>query len=254
MRFRPCIDLHQGKVKQIVGGTLSDQDTKDLEVNFEAEKPADWFAGLYRNDNLSGGHVIKLGPGNDDAAKEALCAWPGGMQIGGGITIENAGEWLEAGAAAVIVTSWVFHDGKVDEERLKQLSKAVGKERLVLDLSCRRRGAEYLIVTDRWQKFTREPITFNLLDHLSRYCCEYLIHAVDVEGRCRGIENDLVALLGRWSGLPITYAGGIHTIEDIETIGRLGRGGIDFTVGSALDIFGGRQLAYRRLVEVFGRQ
>lgn len=251
MRFRPCIDLHQGMVKQIVGKTLSDATPSHLETNFQAEKPARWFAELYRRDKLLGGHVIKLGPGNDDAARQALEAFPQGLQIGGGITADNAKYWLDAGALALIVTSWVFYDGNVNETRLRQLSKLVGKERLVLDLSCRKQNENYLIVTDRWQKFTKESITFELLDHLSQYCCEFLIHAVDVEGQCQGIEKDLLALLGRWSGIPITYAGGIHNFEDIETIRSLGRGRIDFTVGSALDIFGGRQLKYNQLVEKF---
>ncbi len=251
MRFRPCIDLHQGMVKQIIGGTLSDQNTANLEINFQAEKPPRWFAELYRNDNLTGGHVIKLGPGNDTAAQEALAAWPEGLQIGGGITADNAADWLDAGAAAVIVTSFVFYDGKVNEERLKQLSQRVGPERLVLDLSCRKKDQQYIIVTDRWQKFTQEAISFSLLDHLSRYCSEFLIHAVDVEGRCQGIEQKLLKLLGQWSGIPITYAGGIHDLSDIEIIKTVGRGYIDFTVGSALDIFGGNQLTYRQLADQF---
>ncbi|MGD9211458.1 MAG: phosphoribosylformimino-5-aminoimidazole carboxamide ribotide isomerase [Desulfobacteraceae bacterium] len=252
MRFRPCIDLHQGIVKQIIGGTLSDHNKDKLKTNFQAQKSASWFADLYRTDNLTGGHVIKLGPGNDAVAQEALKEWPNGLQVGGGITVDNATDWLNAGAAAVIVTSWVFYQGKIDETRLKHLSKIVGKEHLVLDLSCRKKDDHYLIVTDRWQTFTQEAISFQLLDHLSQYCCEYLIHAVDVEGRCKGIEYDLIALLGHWSGLPITYAGGIHTIEDIKTIDTLGRGYIDFTVGSALDIFGGNQLSYRYLADNFG--
>jgi len=251
MRFRPCIDLHQGVVKQIVGGTLSDQHSEKLETNFQAEKPAGWFADLYRRDQLTGGHVIKLGPDNDDAAKEALAAWPSGLQIGGGISVDNAMDWLDAGAAAVIVTSWVFYNGCVDEARLQSLSKRVGKQRLVLDLSCRKKDGRYWVVTNRWQTFTHEPVTFALLDHLSKYCCEYLIHAVDVEGRCRGIEHELVDLLGGWSGLPITYAGGIHSLADIDSIFKLGRGHIDFTVGSALDIFGGNQLFYRQLVSEY---
>jgi phosphoribosylformimino-5-aminoimidazole carboxamide ribotide isomerase len=252
MRFRPCIDLHQGKVKQIVGGTLSDEAVSALETNFEAHKPSQWFASLYRQDHLTGGHVIQLGPGNEQAARAALKAWPGGLQVGGGVTLENAGKWLDAGAAAVIVTSWVFHDGRLDQERLKQLSRSVGTRRLVLDLSCRRRGDAYYIVTNRWQTFTRERITPRLLDRLSSYCFEYLIHAVDVEGRCQGIETDLVALLGQWGGLPLTYAGGIHTMEDILAIEKLGQGRIDFTVGSALDIFGGQGLQYADLAGRFG--
>jgi phosphoribosylformimino-5-aminoimidazole carboxamide ribotide isomerase len=254
MRFRPCIDLHQGKVKQIVGGTLSDENAADLETNFEAQKPARWFANLYRRDKLTGGHIIQLGPGNENAARDALKAWPGGLQLGGAVTAENAGDWIDAGAAAVIVTSWVFHDGRIDQERLERLSQSVGPEKLVLDLSCRRRDDGYYIVTNRWQTFTREKISPHLLDRLSRYCFEYLIHAVDVEGRCQGIETDLVALLARWDGVPVTYAGGIRSLEDIRTIDHLGRGRIDFTVGSALDIFGGQGLRYAELVECFGAE
>jgi phosphoribosylformimino-5-aminoimidazole carboxamide ribonucleotide (ProFAR) isomerase len=59
------------------------------------------FARLYREHGLEGGHVIKLGPGNDDAARDALRAWPGALQIGGGINDENAKEWLDAGASKV---------------------------------------------------------------------------------------------------------------------------------------------------------
>ena len=253
MRFRPCIDLHQGIVKQIVGGTLTDCGQSGLQTNFEARKPAEWFARLYRRDMLAGGHVIQLGPGNEAAARSALQAWPGGLQIGGGVTIENAGNWLDAGAAAVIVTSWVFHDGLVDQARLKQLSQLVGPHRLVLDLSCRRRDDAYYIVTDRWQTFTRERIELALLDKLSHYCREYLIHAVDVEGRCQGIETPLVTMLGQWDGLPLTYAGGIHSMADILAIEQLGRGRIDFTVGSALDIFGGRDLRYAQLARKYGQ-
>lgn len=251
MRFRPCIDLHEGIVKQIIGGTLSDNDEQSVQTNFEAEKPSQWFAQLYRKDNLTGGHIIQLGPGNEAATRAALQAWPNGMQVGGGVTINNAVEWIDAGAAAVIVTSWVFHDGKVDEERLKQLSSLVGPQRLVLDLSCRRRGDDYYIVTNRWQTFTDEPIEHRLLDRLAPYCAEYLIHAVDVEGKCQGIEEPLVALLGKWARLPITYAGGIHSMEDIQTIKGLGSGCIDFTVGSALDIFGGKGLRYAELASQF---
>ena len=253
MRFRPCIDLHQGTVKQIVGGTLTDGGSSDLQTNFEARKPAEWFARLYRRDKLTGGHVIQLGPGNEAAAMAALHAWPGGLQIGGGVTIENARKWLDAGAAAVIVTSWVFHDGLVDEARLNQLSRLIGPDRLVLDLSCRRRDDAYFIVTNRWQTFTRERVEPSLLDRLSRYCSEYLIHAVDVEGRCRGIETPLVAMLGQWGGLPLTYAGGIHSMDDILSIEELGRGRMDFTVGSALDIFGGQGLRYDLLALKYGQ-
>jgi phosphoribosylformimino-5-aminoimidazole carboxamide ribotide isomerase len=253
MHFRPCIDLHGGVVKQIVGATLSDSGVHGLETNFQAEKPAGWFADLYRQSNLKGGHVIQLGRGNTAAARSALSQWPGGMQLGGGINADNAGSWLDAGASHVIVTSWVFNDGQIQMARLKQLSRRIGKTRLVLDLSCRKRGDAYLVATDRWQTFTTEAVTYRLLDRLSDYCDEFLIHAVDVEGRCAGIETDLVAHLGRWEGLPVTYAGGISNQQDIDLIESMGNGNIDFTVGSALDIFGGSGLRYEDLARRYGR-
>ncbi len=251
MRFRPCIDLHNGIVKQIIGSTLTDNSGESPDTNFQSEKPSEWFAKLYREDNLPGGHIIKLGPGNENAAKKALQAWPGGMQIGGGVNLDNAKEWLDAGAGAVIVTSWIFHDGKVGRDRLDRLKRSIGKDRLVLDLSCRKQGNDYKIVTDRWQTFTTEAITPELLDSLADFCCEFLIHGVDVEGKCQGIEMDLVKILGKWAKIPVTYAGGIRSIEDIEKIESIGKGHIDFTVGSALDIFGGTQLEYKKLAQQF---
>lgn len=252
MRFRPCIDLHAGVVKQIVGATLSNGAAGKPLTNFAAEKPASWFAERYRQDGLNGGHVIRLGPGNTPAARSALASWPGGLQVGGGITADNAARWLDAGASHVIVTSWVFHDGRIDMSRLGQLVRLIGKRRLVLDLSCRRRGDAYLVATDRWQTFTSEAVTHALMDRLSAYCDEFLIHAVDVEGRCAGIETDLVAYLGGWQGLPVTYAGGISSQVDIDLIESLGQGSIDFTVGSALDIFGGSGLRYADLAGRYG--
>lgn len=252
MKFRPCIDLHEGVVKQIVGGTLSDtSDTTEHRVttNFQSEKPPEWFAELYKKDGLDGGHLIMLGPGNDRMAKRALSAWPGGLQVGGGIDIDNAGAWIDAGASAVIVTSWVFHDGVIDEERLSRLTRSIGKERLVLDLSCRLKENRYVVVTNRWQTFTNEAVTFELLEKLSGFSSEFLIHAVDVEGKMSGIETPLVELLGNWTGIPVTYAGGIRSLTDIETIKELGQGRIDFTVGSALDIFGGSFLRYDDLAK-----
>lgn len=249
MRFRPCIDLHQGIVKQIVGSSLNDTDLP--QTNFQAERPAEWFAECYRRDRLAGGHIIQLGPGNEAAARAALAAWPGGMQLGGGVSLDNAADWLDAGAQAVIVTSWVFHDGVVDEQRLGQLRRRIGRDRLVLDLSCRHRDGAYRIVTDRWQRFTRETITPELLDRLSGFAFEFLIHAVDVEGKCQGIETPLVDIIGNWAGIPVTYAGGIRSLEDIEQIERAGKGAIDFTVGSALDIFGGKDLVYRELADLY---
>ena len=244
MRFRPCIDLHQGKVKQVVGSSFA----HGLVTNFEAEQPAAWFAELYRQDGLTGGHVIQLGSGNKEAAKEALAAWPGGLQLGGGVDENNAKEWIEAGASAVIVTSAVFKDGKVDLDRLAKLVRAIGKKRLVLDLSCRKKGGRYFVVTDLWTKFTDSQIEPGTLDFFAQHCAEFLIHAVDVEGKGLGIDGELLTLLGRWGGHPMTYAGGVRSQEDIRTIGDLGRRRIDYTVGSALDLFGGKGLKYKDLV------
>ena len=249
MRFRPCIDLHEGRVKQIVGSTLKDDAQDALRENFVSDRPPSYYARLFRKDGLTGGHVIMLGPGNEEAAKEALSAWPGGLQIGGGITPDNASYWLDQGAQAVIVTSFCFSGGRFHEERLKALTKAIGKNRLVLDLSCRRAdNSIYYVVTDRWQRFTNLPVNQDTLSRLSRWCLEFLVHGVDVEGRCAGIEEELVEILGSSSPIPVTYAGGIHSMEDIETIGRLGKGRLDFTVGSALNIFGGRLLSYEEIV------
>jgi phosphoribosylformimino-5-aminoimidazole carboxamide ribotide isomerase len=250
--FRPCIDLHEGKVKQIVGGTLGAERAL-LQTNYVSDHPAAWYAELYQRDDLKGGHVIMLGPGNEAAARRALAAYPGGLQIGGGIRPENARAWLEAGASHVVVTSYVFREGQVDWERLAQLVATVGRERLVLDLSCRRRGGRYFVVTDRWQKFTNLEVTSPNLRRLAEFCAEFLIHAVDVEGLCRGIDGALVADLGEWSPIPTTYAGGANSLADLEEVTRLGRGRIDLTIGSALDIFGGKGLRYQDAV-AFNRQ
>ncbi|HXP62750.1 MAG TPA: phosphoribosylformimino-5-aminoimidazole carboxamide ribotide isomerase [Dongiaceae bacterium] len=241
--FRPCIDLHEGKVKQIVGGSLGAGPGR-LRTNFVSERPAAWYAALYRRDGLKGGHVILLGPGNEPAARAALEAYPGGLQLGGGINLENARAWLEAGASHVIVTSWVFRDGRLDWDRLRQLVTAIGKDRLVLDLSCRRRGSDYFVVTDRWQRFTELAITPETLAKLAAWCAEFLVHAVEVEGLCRGIDAELVARLGRTSPIPTTYAGGATSLADLETVTRLGQGRVDLTIGSALDIFGGDGVRY----------
>jgi len=240
--FRPCIDLHEGKVKQIVGGTLGQEGA--LRTNFVSERPAAWFAELYKRDGLTGGHVIMLGPGNEAEARAALRAFPGGLQIGGGINLENAPAWLEAGASHVIVTSWIFRDGKLEMGRLQQLTKSVGKARLVLDLSCRKRGEDYVIVTDRWQKFTDVTLTRDKVQYLAEQCDEFLVHAVDVEGLCSGIDEELVTRLGEWTPIPTTYAGGARTLADLELVERLGQGKVDLTIGSALDIFGGSGVRY----------
>ena len=241
--FRPCIDLHEGKVKQIVGGTLESEPGR-LRTNFVSDRSAAWFAELYRRDGLKGGHLIMLGPGNETEARAALAAYPDGLQIGGGINATNARGWLDAGASHVIVTSSVFRDGRFDSARLDELLRTVGKARLVLDLSCRRRGESYFVVTDRWQKFTELAISAETLATLAQSCAEFLIHAVDVEGLCRGIDRELVESLGKWTPLPTTYAGGATSISDLVEVTRLGRGKIDLTIGSALDIFGGSGARY----------
>ena len=246
--FRPCIDLHEGKVKQIVGGTLSDDPVK-LRTNFVSEKPAAWYAELYKRDGLEGGHVIMLGTGNETAAREALAAFPGGLHIGGGINLDNAQSWLDAGASHVIVTSWAFRDGKVDLDRVRALAAAIGKQRLVLDLSCRRRDNEYWVVTNRWQKFTEFRIDRGGLETLASHCDEFLVHAADVEGLCRGVDLELVEKLTQWSPIPTTYAGGARSLSDLEEVTRIGKGRIDLTIGSALDIFGGSGVRYADVVE-----
>ncbi|MCI8417417.1 MAG: phosphoribosylformimino-5-aminoimidazole carboxamide ribotide isomerase [Lachnospiraceae bacterium] len=245
MRFRPCIDIHNGRVKQIVGGSLRDEQDQAAE-NFVSEQTADFYARLYKRDSLCGGHIILLNPPSSEyyartrqQALLALAAYPGGLQVGGGITPENAVEYLEAGASHVIVTSYVFRDGQVQMERLERLKAAVGKEHLVLDLSCRKRDGVYYIVTDRWQKFTQVELTSQVLDQLADSCDEFLIHAVDVEGKASGIETEVARLLGSWGKIPVTYAGGVGSMEDVRVLEELGQGRLDVTIGSALDLFGG---------------
>ncbi len=249
--FRPCIDLHEGKVKQIVGGTLGDA---GLRTNFVSEKSAAWFADLYRHDGLTGGHVIQLGSGNEVEARAALAAYPGGLHLGGGVNAQNARDWLDAGASHVIVTSWVFREGRVDWGRLHELVQTIGKNRLVLDLSCRKRGEKYFVVTDRWQKFTELAVDAGTLEKFSAHCAEFLIHAVDVEGLCRGVDGQLVAMLGDYSPIPTTYAGGANSLADLAEVTRLGGGRIDLTIGSALDIFGGNGMRYEDCVKFNRRQ
>ena len=217
-----------------------------MRTNFVSDRSAAWFAELYRRDGLAGGHVIQLGPGNEAEARAALAAFPGGLHLGGGVNAQNARGWLDAGASHVIVTSWVFREGRVDWERLGELVKTVGKDRLVLDLSCRKRAvrSQLFVVTDRWQKFTEVAITPETLEKLAGSCAEFLVHAVDVEGLCRGIDRELVEKLGQWTPIPTTYAGGANSLADLEEVTRLGRGKVDLTIGSALDIFGGTGVKY----------
>ena len=258
MEFRPCIDIHNGKVKQIVGGSLVDAGNL-ADENFVAEQDAAFFAHLYKEARIRGGHIILLNAKDSEfyeatkaQALMALHEYPMGLQVGGGITDENAEEFLQAGASHVIVTSYVFRDGKIHYDNLCRLKEAVGKERLVLDLSCRRRGDDYYIVTDRWQKFTDERISAKLLDELCEYCDEFLVHAVDVEGKSAGIEEPLAELLGSWGRIPITYAGGVGSFKDLERLKVLSKGRLHVTIGSALDLFGG-PMEFEKVIEYISK-
>lgn len=259
MRFRPCIDIHNGQVKQIVGGSLSDVGDKAKE-NFASVHPADYYADLYRKDGLTGGHVILLNPSSSGYYEEtrkqaflALAAYPGGLQAGGGITADNAADYLDAGASHVIVTSYVFREGKIRWECMERLKNEVGKEHVVIDLSCRKKGDAYYIVTDRWQNFTEVELSQKVLSEIALYCDEFLVHGVDVEGKASGVDKTLARILGDYaaslSSLPVTYAGGIGSFKDIEDFGAVTGGKIDFTVGSALNLFGG-SLSYDRVKQI----
>jgi phosphoribosylformimino-5-aminoimidazole carboxamide ribotide isomerase len=235
--FRPCIDLHEGRVKQIVGGSLSDDGADE---NFVSDLPSTHFASMFAKDNLTDGHVIMLGPGNTQAARLALAAWPGGLQVGGGINIDNAPEWIDAGASHVIVTSWLFDDnGSFREDRAEALAEKVTPQRLVIDLSCRRCNNGWTVAMNRWQTLTDLAVTPATLDRLAKYCDQFLVHAADVEGKCDGIDEELVELLGCWRGRQMTYAGGVGSMADLERVQASSAGHVDVTVGSALDIFGG---------------
>ena len=245
MKFRPCIDIHNGKVKQIVGGSLKDQGDQAAE-NFVSEQDAAFYASLYKEKGLKGGHIILLNSADSEyfqatkaQAMLALGAYPGGLQIGGGVNPDNAADYLAAGASHVIVTSYVFRDGHISWKNMEKMVDAVGKEHLVLDLSCRKKEDAYYVVTDRWQKFTEEKVTLELMEKLGAYCDEFLIHAVDVEGKAHGVETELAALLSEYTGRPVTYAGGVGSMKDIEDLRTYGKGRLDVTVGSALDLFGG---------------
>ena len=275
MEFRPCIDIHNGKVKQIVGKSLRDEGNAASE-NFVSERSAADFAGLYQKYGLRGGHVILLNAGDSEyyeatkaQALSALSAYPGGLQVGGGITADNAQEFILAGASHVIVTSYVFSGGEIRFDRLEELMDAVGREHLVLDMSCRKKDNDYFVVTDRWQKMTKERVTPTLLDRLSEYADEFLIHAVDVEGQANGIEAELVDMLGTWSQgrdfaraaektdarvrPGVTYAGGVGSFSDLEELARIGRGRVNVTIGSALDLFGG-SMSFEEVISFCQRQ
>ncbi len=258
MEFRPCIDIHNGAVKQIVGSSLKDAGDSAV-ANYVSDHDAAYYAKKYREDGFYGGHVIMLNArdsvyfaGTEKQALSALAAFPGGLQIGGGITDENAAHYLDAGASHVIVTSFVFRQGKIDRNALQRISETVGREHLVLDLSCRRYDGQYVIMTDRWQNRTEEVVTEELLTELSGYCDEFLVHAVDVEGKAAGPEKELIGLLSEWNGIPITYAGGITSLDDLETLDEMGVHKIHATIGSALDLFGG-SLPYDKIKEYFNK-
>lgn len=247
-KFRPCIDLHQGKVKQVVGGTFDSEG--DVEVNHTSEHPPSYFATLYKKDQLKGGHVIQLGPGNAEAAKEALQAWPGHLQIGGGINSDNAEQWINHGASHVIVTSYLFDEQyQFQEKKLHQLLEKIDTCQLVIDLSCRSDGkGSWYVAMDRWRQQTDLLLTPETLEKLAPHCHEYLIHAADVEGKCQGIDQELATFLGNYSPIPVVYAGGAQSIDDLQLIDHITDGKVDITIGSALDIFGGTQIKYEDCV------
>lgn len=255
MEFRPCIDIHNGKIKQIVGSSLRD-DKDQAKENFVSEQDGAFYADFYKKDGIKGGHIILLNSKDSEyyeKTKEqallALRTWPGGFQAGGGMTAENAAEFLDAGASHIIVTSYVFKDGQINYRNLEKLQKAVGKKHLVIDLSCRKReDGSYYVVTDRWQKFTKQKLGEPLLEEFSAFCDEFLIHAVDVEGKASGVDRDLIRMLARFRITPITYAGGVTTMEDLDMIKTCGKNRLNVTIGSALNLFGG-QLSYEKVLE-----
>jgi len=244
--FRPCIDLHQGQVKQIVGGSLNDQ---GADTNFVSQYDAAHYAALYRQHNLTGGHVIALGPGNQEEVLKALTAWPEGLQFGGGVNIENAASYLQAGASHVIVTSWLFEGERFSWERLEKIKQEIGADRLVLDLSCRRTESGWNIATNRWQTVTETAVDEATLKALGEHCAEFLIHAADVEGLQGGIDQELVKLLGEHCTVPVTYAGGARSLDDLKLVDKLSDGRVDLTIGSALDIFGGAGVTLQECID-----
>jgi len=255
LEFRPCIDIHNGKVKQIVGASLKDQENFAKE-NFISTKDAEYYADLYKSEGISGGHIILLNGAESEyfeatreQAVKALQAYPGGLQVGGGIRPENASFYLDAGASHVIVTSYVFQNGRILYDKLDEMVKCVGKDHLVLDVSCKKRDDDYFVVTDRWQNMTREKVTLQLLHELASYCDEFLIHAVDVEGKANGIEKTLAVMLGEFCELPVTYAGGVHSYEDIRLLKTLSEDRLNVTIGSALDLFGG-ELSWKQVMKL----
>jgi len=246
VEFRPCIDLHDGKVKQIVGSTLGQENSGVVE-NFISENDSAYFANMFKRDGLTGGHVIMLGTGNEEAALLAMQTYPNGLQVGGGITADNAKKYIDAGASHIIVTSYIFHDGQLDMDRLEKLNQTVGKEHIVLDLSCRKRDGKWFVVTDKWTKFSDFEVNETSIPYIEQFCDELLIHAVDVEGKRSGMQEELVQDLALWTSIPTTYAGGVRSLEDLQKFKELSKGKLHVTIGSALDIFGG-DLSYQEVV------
>ncbi|PSS22441.1 hypothetical protein M430DRAFT_65607 [Amorphotheca resinae ATCC 22711] len=249
-KFRPCIDLHSGQVKQIVGGTLTTT-SADLKTNYVSKLPAGHFAKLYKDNGLEGAHVIMLGPGNEDAAKEALAEWKGGLQVGGGITDKNAKQWIEWGAERVIITSFLFPEGKFSQERLNSVLAALDgdKEKLVIDLSCRKKDDTWFVAMNKWQTITDMEVNEESIKSLEPYCSEFLIHAADNEGLQKGIDEQLVEKLAQWCSIPVTYAGGGRNLQDLDHVKNLSKGRVDLTIGSALDIFGGSGVTFEECVK-----
>jgi phosphoribosylformimino-5-aminoimidazole carboxamide ribotide isomerase len=247
LNFRPCIDIHQGKVKQIVGDTFNEKNQNVVE-NFVSQYDSAHYASVFKKDGLTGGHIIMLGDGNHDAAIQALKEYPQGLQIGGGITSENASLYLENGASHVIVTSYIFDNGELNMDRLNKIVSEIGKEKLVIDLSCKEKNGKWFVVTNKWTKFSNLEINESTINEIEKYCDEFLIHAVDVEGKRTGIQENLVQHLSKLVSIPTTYAGGVRSIKDLETFYQLSDGKLDITIGSSLDLFGG-DLAYNEVVD-----
>ncbi|NQX67719.1 phosphoribosylformimino-5-aminoimidazole carboxamide ribotide isomerase [Paenibacillus alba] len=246
MKFRPCIDLHNGKVKQIVGESLGTEGKAVIE-NFVSSYDSTYYAEMFKQDRLTGGHVIMLGGGNKEEAVAALQAYSGGLQIGGGITAENATEYLEHGASHVVVTSYIFRDGQLHQDHLHKIVSEVGKNRLVIDLSCKEKDGKWFVATNQWKQLSDFEVNEQSIRYLEQFCDEFLIHAVDVEGKQSGIQQSLVSSLAQWVTIPTTYAGGARSFADIELFQGLSQSKLDITIGSALDIFGGK-LSYKEVV------
>ncbi|KAG9232242.1 phosphoribosylformimino-5-aminoimidazole carboxamide ribotide isomeras-like protein [Amylocarpus encephaloides] len=249
-KFRPCIDLHSGQVKQIVGGTLTTT-SADLKTNYVSRLPASHFAKMYQDHGLTGAHVIMLGPGNEEVAKEALAEWKGGLQVGGGITDKNARQWIEWGAERVIITSFLFPSGKFSQEHLESVLASLDgdKGKLVIDLSCRKKEDTWFVAMNKWQTITDMEVNEASIKSLEPYCSEFLIHAADNEGLQKGIDEELVGKLSEWCSIPVTYAGGGRNLQDLDHVKTLSGGRVDLTIGSALDIFGGSGVTFQDCVE-----